>query len=56
MMCTHILPEGGGLAGVSPEGGYVLVHGVELPLVHPQLTVGDLLLVPRGSGRCSQLS
>ncbi len=32
----NILPEGGGLAGgggVSPEGGYVLVHGVELPFI-----------------------
>ena len=51
-----VLPEGGCLARVAPEGGDVLVHGVQLPLVDPQLTVGDLLLVPRGSGRCSQLS
>ncbi len=50
------LPEGGGLAGgggVAPEGGYVLVHGVELPFIDTQLTVRHLLFIPRG---CPQLS
>jgi hypothetical protein len=52
----NILPEGGGLAGgggVSPESGYVLVHGVELAFIDTQLTVRHLLFI---SGGCPQLS
>ncbi len=52
----NILPEGGGLAGgcgVAPEGGYVLVHGVELAFIDTQLTVRHLLFIPGG---CTQLS
>ncbi len=54
--CKNILPEGGCLAGgggVSPEGGYMLVHGVELPFIDTQLTVRHLLFIPGG---CTQLS
>jgi hypothetical protein len=56
-ICKTIkLPESGGLAGgggVSPEGGNVLVHGVELPFIDTQLTVRHLLFIPGG---CTQLS
>ena len=46
-----VLPEGGRLAGgVSPEGGDVLVHGVELPLVDAQVAVRHLLLILGGGG------